>query len=168
MFPFGISFTTYSLEYELFFKGTCEKSKKTCMHTGYISISFKLIALARAIYKDDFIPSLERLTDKVHEYHTKIALQLAHGGLKSSYTSTKGEIPLAPSLVKDGHYLGFKHREMNIEEIWEIINAFDKAARRGFDAIQFHGAHGYLFSQFLSPYTNRRTDEWGGSLLNRM
>jgi 2,4-dienoyl-CoA reductase-like NADH-dependent reductase (Old Yellow Enzyme family) len=62
-------------------------------------------------------------------------------------------------------------REMTIEEIEETIEAFAKAARRakeaGFDAVQLHAAHGYLLSEFLSPYTNRRTDEYGGSTGNR-
>ena len=60
---------------------------------------------------------------------------------------------------------------MTDEQIWELIEAFGEAARRareaGFDGVQLHGAHGYLISQFLSPYSNRRTDQWGGSFENR-
>jgi 2,4-dienoyl-CoA reductase-like NADH-dependent reductase (Old Yellow Enzyme family) len=61
---------------------------------------------------------------------------------------------------------------MTEDEIWEIVRGFGEGARRareaGFDAVQIHGAHGYLLSQFLSPYTNRRDDKWGGDLRNRL
>jgi len=66
----------------------------------------------------------------------------------------------------------WNYREITQEEITDVVDAFGQAARRavesGFDAVQVHGAHGYLFSQFLSPFTNRRMDAWGGSLENRL
>jgi 2,4-dienoyl-CoA reductase-like NADH-dependent reductase (Old Yellow Enzyme family) len=79
---------------------------------------------------------------------------------------------MAPSFAPDDPYFAETYRAMTEDEIWELIRAFGDGARRareaGFDAVQLHGAHGYLPSQFLSPFTNRRTDLWGGSLENRL
>jgi 2,4-dienoyl-CoA reductase-like NADH-dependent reductase (Old Yellow Enzyme family) len=79
---------------------------------------------------------------------------------------------MAPSVIKASAYYPIEPREMTVEEIHGTIDTFGKAAKRaresGFDAIQLHAAHGYLIAQFLSPHTNRRTDEWGGDLENRM
>ena len=69
------------------------------------------------------------------------------------------------------NYSGVVPREMTEQEILEVIEAFTKAAIRakkaGFDGVQLHCAHGFLLSNFISPYTNRRTDRWGGSVENR-
>jgi 2,4-dienoyl-CoA reductase-like NADH-dependent reductase (Old Yellow Enzyme family) len=78
---------------------------------------------------------------------------------------------VAPSAV-EAPFLKRSPREMTPSEIDSVIQAYGQAARRvkqaGFDGVQIHGAHGYLIGQFLSPYVNRRTDEWGGNLENRM
>jgi 2,4-dienoyl-CoA reductase-like NADH-dependent reductase (Old Yellow Enzyme family) len=75
-------------------------------------------------------------------------------------------------VIADDPFYRWNYREITEEEIADVVNAFGQAARRsresGFDALQVHGAHGYLFSQFLSPFTNRREDSWGGSLENRL
>ncbi len=122
------------------------------------------------IQSDEMIPGLKRLTEAVHEEGGKIAFQLAHAGRQSS-KEIIGETPMGPSsAVRDPVYF-FKPRAMTEKEIQETINAFAAAARRAFeagaDAIQLHAAHGYLISQFLSPFLNRRTDAWGGSDENR-
>ena len=82
-----------------------------------------------------------------------------------------GQEALAPSSISDDPHSDFKARSMNNEEILEIIDAFGNAAARakaaGIDALQVHAAHAYLISQFLSPHTNRRLDQWGGSLERR-
>lgn len=79
---------------------------------------------------------------------------------------------MAPSRSENEPYFNATHREISLDEIEQVIAAFGQAARRareaGFDAAQLHAGHSYLFSQFLSPCSNRRSDEWGGSLENRM
>ena len=124
------------------------------------------------IDNDDCIPGLKKLADEAHKYGAKIALQLAHCGRNAYAVRARGETPLSPSLVENDPYFSGSHREMTVAEIEGLIEAFGRAAGRargaGFDAVQLHGAHSYLFAQFLSPCSNRRTDRWGGSLENRM
>ncbi len=117
------------------------------------------------IHNDYYIDKLKRLTDTIHRYDGKVAIQLVHGGRQCFPALLGGEKPIAPSEVYDPS-TKITPREMTDEEIWEIIEAFGDAARRamyaGFDGIQIHGAHGYLVNEFLSPHTNRRDDYWGG------
>jgi 2,4-dienoyl-CoA reductase-like NADH-dependent reductase (Old Yellow Enzyme family) len=122
------------------------------------------------IHSDDMIPGLRRLAESVHEEGGKIAFQLAHAGRQTS-KDVIGETPVGPSnKVRDPVYF-FKPRAMTEGQIQETIRAFGAAAGRaaeaGADAVQLHGAHGYLISQFLSPFFNRRKDDWGGSDENR-
>ena len=120
------------------------------------------------IYSDDFIPGLRRLTLAVHKAEGKIAIQITHAGINSGYLEKQGiQVPAVSADVE----VRRPHYEMSDEDIEAIISDFTAAAQRaveaGFDAVQLHGAHGYLMSQFLSPITNRRQDRWGGSLENR-
>jgi 2,4-dienoyl-CoA reductase-like NADH-dependent reductase (Old Yellow Enzyme family) len=120
------------------------------------------------VYKDELIPGLRGMVQKVHDLGGKIALQMTHAGFFASPKLT-GVTPLAPSAVEG---LTKTHRkEMTHGDIREAIEAFRAAAMRakeaGFDGVQIHAAHGYLFSQFLSPLLNRRTDEYGGEIHNR-
>lgn len=119
---------------------------------------------------DYFMPGLSRIPHAVHSGGAKACLQLAHGGCFASEHVT-GERPLTPSGVGTMLLPGENPRTMTIEEIQELIEKYGQAARRakdcGFDAVEIHGAHGYMPLQFLSPYTNRRTDAYGGSLENR-
>ncbi len=120
--------------------------------------------------RDDYVPGYRRLTQAVHQRGGKIALQLVHAGAQTRTKWIEGYTPLAPSAVEDRTYRTMP-REMTAEDISEIVSAFGQAARRGveagFDAIELHGAHGYLLNQFLSPYTNKREDPYGGSVQNR-
>jgi len=120
------------------------------------------------IYKDEHISGLREITQDAHRYGSRIAVQLVHGGVFSDAAFT-GRIPLGPSHVPN--LVESPHEEMSIAYIEGVVEAFGQAARRakeaGFDAVQVHGAHGYLHSQFLSPAFNRRTDAYGGSLENR-
>jgi 2,4-dienoyl-CoA reductase-like NADH-dependent reductase (Old Yellow Enzyme family) len=121
-----------------------------------------------AIYDDRFVPGLRAMVEAVHAAGGRIALQIVHGGRFGDFALT-GLKPIGPCAVgTEGHATC---RAMNKEDIANLVSAFTRAALRakqaGFDAIQIHAAHGYLFSQFLSPALNQRSDEYGGSLENR-
>lgn len=122
------------------------------------------------VYSDKLLDGLSQLADVIQAEGGLVAVQINHAGLKAD-PETVPE-PLAPSAVVDERLTNRMPRGLTVEEIEELIDAFGQAARRvkqaGFDAVQIHSAHGYLGSQFLSPAANRRTDEWGGSLENRM
>ncbi|MFT5872027.1 MAG: 2,4-dienoyl-CoA reductase-like NADH-dependent reductase (Old Yellow Enzyme family) [Clostridium sp.] len=122
------------------------------------------------IYDDTFIDEYKKLTELVHKFGSKIIMQVAYGGTKTTYNVGKRLI-YAPSEVAQIS-TGVVGKAMTKEDIDLVINAFADAAERiqksGFDGIEIHGAHSYLINQFLSPYYNKRTDEYGGSLENRM
>lgn len=122
------------------------------------------------MYDDSFIPEYKKLTDLVHKHDSKIMMQLAYGGTKTTYNLGERVI-FAPSEVAERgtQTLG---KAMTKDEIAYIVEAFAKASLRakesGFDGVEIHGAHTYLINQFLSPYYNQRSDEYGGSIENRM
>lgn len=122
-------------------------------------------------WDDKFIPGLSRIAAAVHIQGAKVALQLHHCG-RESYLLQKKKLALAPSAIPS-YIFGFlgSPREMALEEIQETITAFGAAALRakaaGFDAVELHGAHGYLLMQFLSALSNRRRDQYGGDFKNR-
>lgn len=111
------------------------------------------------IWEDSQISGLKEVVDSVHEYGGKIAIQLIHAGRKCDCDTNI----LAPSPIAFGNLPIPK--EMSIDDIKEVVCLFKMAAKRayqaGFDSIEIHGAHGYLVSQFLSPITNQRSDEYG-------
>jgi 2,4-dienoyl-CoA reductase-like NADH-dependent reductase (Old Yellow Enzyme family) len=120
-----------------------------------------------------FIPGLKKLTDAIHRHGVKIALQLMHAGrFSAQYLKTKGLQAVAPFYLVNDPYFDFSYRTMSEEEIWEVVDSFGNAALRAreanFDAVQIHGCHGSLFSQFLSPFINQREDQWGGDLNGRL
>ncbi|MEW6074133.1 MAG: NADH:flavin oxidoreductase [Planctomycetota bacterium] len=121
------------------------------------------------LHSDAMIPGLRQLTGVVHAEGGRVAAQINHGGMQCD-PATVAE-PFAPSGVKES-FLPRPVRGMAAREVEEMAIAYGEAARRakdaGFDAVQIHAAHGYLVSQFLSPYVNRRADEWGGSTEKRM
>jgi 2,4-dienoyl-CoA reductase-like NADH-dependent reductase (Old Yellow Enzyme family) len=125
-----------------------------------------------SIWKDDFIPGFKQLTSAVHDRGARIAVQLFHAGREARFSRTSDRVPMAPSVLEGDPHFEAQYRAMTENEILEVVRAFGDGARRaeeaGFDAVQIHGAHGYLLSQFLSPYTNRRDDDWGGDLKNRL
>jgi 2,4-dienoyl-CoA reductase-like NADH-dependent reductase (Old Yellow Enzyme family) len=122
------------------------------------------------IHDDAMINGLKKLTDGVHKEGGRIAFQLAHCGRQTT-KDTAGETPLAPSSRGRDPVNFVKPREMTEGDIMKTVKAFGLAAQRaveaGADGVQLHGAHGYLISEFLSPFFNIRTDEWGGSDENR-
>jgi len=121
------------------------------------------------IHTDDHIPGLTRMTRAVHDVGGKIMIQIAHGGAQGNPELT-GEL-MGPSAISAIGGEGAACRAMTIADIHRIVEAFGKAGRRakqaGFDGVQLHGAHGFLLSEFLSPFFNKRTDAYGGSLENR-
>jgi 2,4-dienoyl-CoA reductase-like NADH-dependent reductase (Old Yellow Enzyme family) len=121
------------------------------------------------IHTDEFAPEMKALTREVHNEGGKICIQLVHCGGQTD-SATAGRQPLAPSSVKVGQFPEIP-AALTRDGINDIVMAFREGARRardwGFDAVQLHGAHGYLINQFLSPLTNRRTDEYGGGVENR-
>jgi len=123
-----------------------------------------------AIHHDRFRPGLAELATQVHRHNVKILTQLHHVGRQTFCSNIDGRQPIAPSAVKV-KVGGDMPRAMTEAEIEQTIQHFANAARRskecGFDGIELHGAHGYLFSEFISPLTNLRTDKWGGSFENR-
>jgi len=121
---------------------------------------------------DIYTSGLHDLAAAVHEYGAKIATQPHHPGRQNERSNISGgQPPVAPSAIPCKVTRDIP-RELTIDEIQEIQDTFVKAALRtktaGFDAVEIHGAHGYLFTQFASPYSNKRTDLYGGSLENRM
>jgi 2,4-dienoyl-CoA reductase-like NADH-dependent reductase (Old Yellow Enzyme family) len=121
-----------------------------------------------ACHDDRLLPGLTEMAKAVHEANGKIALQIAHAGILAS-SELSGEEPLGPSPMQTE--TGPVGRAMTVGEIERTADGFAAAACRavqaGFDGVQIHAAHGFLLSQFLSPYFNRRADEYGGSVHNR-
>lgn len=121
------------------------------------------------IQTDASAEAFQTLTAAVHDAGGQIAIQLVHAGGQASL-AVAGRQPLAPSAVKVVQFAE-EPAELTTDDIRAIVSAFADSARRakawGFDAIQLHGAHGYLINQFLSPLTNRRRDDYGGAIENR-
>jgi 2,4-dienoyl-CoA reductase-like NADH-dependent reductase (Old Yellow Enzyme family) len=122
------------------------------------------------INHDSFIEPYKRITQKVHEYQVPIILQIAHCG-RQTRSRTTGLPTVAPSAIRDKAFSEDIPRELSEPEIFEVIDNFvravDRAKKAGFDGVQLHLAHGYLLSQFLSSYSNRRPDKWGGTTTNK-
>lgn len=132
-----------------------------------------------AIDDDKYIPYLRRLVDSVKTYGSKTCLQLSHAGRRAGRVSkvgyldiTRGLIPVAPSSIPHPVVGQIVPKELTHEEIEEIVEKFGEASRRaieaGFDAIGLHCAHMYLCGQFLSPWANKRTDEYGRNFEGRL
>ncbi len=122
-----------------------------------------------AVSGDRFVPGLGRIAAAVHRFPSRVFLQIAHAGRQTKEKLCRCT-PVSPSAVYDP-VSKVMPRELSADEVRALIADFVQAARRageaGFDGVQLHVAHGYLLSSFLSPHTNRRTDEWGGPLENR-
>ena len=120
-------------------------------------------------HSDKTIPSLKKIADMVHKNDGKVAAQLLHGGWQCNPEFIGGQ-PVGPSSLVHP-FKGIPIRGLSKDEVYEEIEHFVQAGRRlieaGFDAIQFHGAHSWLISAFLSPVTNQRADEFGGSAEKR-
>jgi 2,4-dienoyl-CoA reductase-like NADH-dependent reductase (Old Yellow Enzyme family) len=126
------------------------------------------------IFDDRFLPGLTRLAAAIHGGGAKASIQLGHGG-GHTRVDICGETPIAPSAIPHPVFEVTNETiipdEMSHARIAETVASFaaaaDRARRAGFDCVEIHAAHGYLISQFLTPFENRRGDEYGGSLENR-
>ncbi|AAB89981.1 oxidoreductase [Archaeoglobus fulgidus] len=142
-------------------------------------IGFAVVGIAKiephffggiAAHSDEFIPDLKKIADVFHKYDVKCALQLWHPG-RYEISFDPNRQPVAPSPIPPPIFTKRTPKELTKEEILQIEEEFADAAVRakkaGFDAVELIGSAGYLISQFFSPATNKRTDEYGGSLENR-
>jgi 2,4-dienoyl-CoA reductase-like NADH-dependent reductase (Old Yellow Enzyme family) len=112
------------------------------------------------LWSDEHIPALRRIVDACHQYGAKVGIQIAHAGRKAEDAA----VPVSASAIPFDEK-SKQPRALETEEVKGMVQKFREAAARavkaGFDAIQIHGAHGYLIHQFHSPLTNKRTDEYG-------
>ncbi len=120
------------------------------------------------LHTDELIPGLKDLTNAVHQYESRIAVELSHAGILTN-EKLIGQAPRAVSAVDQLNQAPVS--ELSHDDIQDIVKSFARAAHRaqkaGFDAVQIHAAHGFLMNQFLSPAFNKRTDDYGGSVENR-
>lgn len=139
---------------------------------AYVHPAGRLRPPQLGVHEDRVIAGLRELAEVVHAQGARLAVQLFHAGRERSRFQPQEGPALAPSQIPGDEYYDCTHRAMSQAEIGQVVAAFGDAARRcqeaGVDAVQVHAAHAYLLSQFLSPYTNRRQDQWGGSLDNRL
>ncbi len=138
---------------------------------SYCAVSQDGVAFSHEMWmREAIIPALHQLTDAVHQEGAAVSIQLGHCGFFAN-RSVIGSIPIGPSRK----FCLFRYsicRTMNELDMQRVIVDFGRAARMavkaGFDAIEIHAGHGYLLSQFLSPWTNHRHDKFGGPLENRL
>ena len=136
---------------------------------AFVQPSGKASPRQMAVHDDRFVEGLARIPAAVRAFPSRVFLQIAHAG-RQTKPKLCGCVPVSPSPVYDPSSKVLP-RELTGEEVRQLIADFvaaaDRAKRAGFDGVQLHAAHGYLISSFLSPHTNRRTDEWGGPVANR-
>ena len=120
--------------------------------------------------REEIVPDLKKLTDAIHVEGAKASIQLGHCG-NMTHRSTAGQMPVGASSGFNLYSPTFV-RALKEQEIYDLVEDCGKAVllvkQAGFDAVEIHAGHGYLISQFISPYTNKRKDKFGGSLENRM
>jgi len=137
---------------------------------SYVSPEGKASPRQLSAAEEDTIEGLEKLVEVIHANGSKAVLQINHAG-SAADEDVIGAIPVGPSTVTNSRKKT-KTVELTGLEIENIITAFGKAARRaktaGFDGVEVHSAHGFLLNQFYSPLTNKRTDQYGGALNNRL
>jgi 2,4-dienoyl-CoA reductase-like NADH-dependent reductase (Old Yellow Enzyme family) len=138
---------------------------------AYASINRSGISFNSQLWlRDEILPALKDITDAIHAEGAATSIQIGHCG-NMTHWSTAGSFPVSASNGFNLYSPTF-HRRMKKSEIIETAKDFGKAVytahEAGFDCVEAHAGHGYLISQFLSPWTNRRRDEFGGSLENRM
>lgn len=140
------------------------------LEAAYVSQNGKGFAQQLGMHDDTCIPALRRLVEAAHRYGALIGPQIYHAGRQSSSRNT-GQRLVAPSAIADP-LMNELPSELTVAEIEVLVKAFGAAARRalvaGCDLVEVHAAHGYLITQFLSPFTNRRNDSYGGDFERRL
>jgi 2,4-dienoyl-CoA reductase-like NADH-dependent reductase (Old Yellow Enzyme family)/thioredoxin reductase len=140
------------------------------LEANYVRRDGKGFGNELGVHSNNVIPGLERLAKVAHKHGAKIGTQLYHAGRQTS-SKTTGVKPVAPSPIPDPTVMEVPH-ELSTDEISSLVKAYAKGATRtkdaGLDFVEIHGAHGYLITQFLSKFSNKRKDKYGGSLENRM
>lgn len=138
---------------------------------SFISEEGKASENQLSVSNDGMIEGLKKLADVIHSSGCKTAMQLNHAGSAASRQIT-GRTPVAPSALVNPRKGDDIPSELTTAEIEGIVKSFSDAAirvkRAGFDGVEIHSAHGYLLNQFFSPLTNKRTDEYGGDINNRI
>jgi NADPH2 dehydrogenase len=153
------------------------KEKSSGGHIGlvviehsYISPEGKASERQLSVADDSAIFGLKELAEIIHGQGPKTVMQINHAG-SAAITEIIGTKPVAPSAI-DNPRRGSPPRELGKDEIIKVVRAFAEAAMRvreaGFDGVELHSAHGYFLNQFFSPLTNRRKDEYGGEVINRI
>ena len=138
---------------------------------AYASINRSGVSFNSQLWlRPEIVPALRDITDAIHAEGAAAGIQIGHCG-NMTHWSTAGCFPVSASNGFNLYSPTF-HRRLHRDEIVEMARDFGRAVgtahEAGFDSVEVHAGHGYLISQFLSPYTNRRRDEFGGSLANRM
>jgi len=138
---------------------------------AYASINRSGVSFNSQLWlRDEILPALKDITDAIHQEGAAAGIQIGHCG-NMTHWSTAGSFPVSASNGFNLYSPTF-HRRMSHAEIAETAKDFGRAVKlaheAGFDSVEVHAGHGYLISQFLSPWTNRRRDAYGGSLTNRM
>jgi len=140
------------------------------LEASFISPEGKGFVKELGVHTDEVIPGLKKLVDAAHKHGAVIGPQLYHAGRQTSSKVT-GKKPLAPSAIPDPT-INELPVELSVKEIGRLVRAYAQAAKRakraGCDFVEIHGAHGYLITQFLSSFSNKRIDEYGGPLKKRM
>jgi len=140
------------------------------LEASYVRQDGKGFANELGLHDDTVISGLAKLVEAAHGEGAAIGVQLYHGGRQAS-SVVSGFQPVAPSAIADPT-VGEKPKPLSISDVKLLVSAFgdaaDRAQRAGFDFVELHGAHGYLITQFLSSFSNKRHDRYGGSLENRM
>jgi len=138
--------------------------------TGMVGVdgNSRLLPVMVKAYGPSFVPEMAKLADGVHVFGTKLVVQISHCGQKVRHVESGGSL-LGPSDAVNAQ--GEPVKGLSRDEIQSIVAAYAQTAARckeaGADAVQIHAAHGYLLSEFLNPYFNKRTDEYGGAIAGR-
>ncbi len=138
---------------------------------AYAAVSRSGLSFNKQLWlRDEIVPALRDMTDAIHAEGSAVGIQIGHCG-NMTHWSTAGQLPIGAS-TGFNLYAYTPVRGMRRSEIEQVAKDFGHAVHTahnaGFDSVEVHAGHGYLISQFLSPYTNHRRDEYGGSLVNRM